>query len=139
VVLTRYDYILDIRLQAGGLAAVALVDGETKDRGRLAIEAIQYEAPLGSGGDQLWVVDDDCDPSSAADLFWSMATRSDPSRDVVIDKNSGRFAVDATARTVEETGRHWGKTLKMDKDTIAKVDRRWSDYGLPGPGKAIWN
>ena len=138
LVLTRYDYILDIRLQAGGLVAVAVVDGVTKDRGRLAIEAIQYEAPLGTGGDQLWVVDSDCDPEASADLFWSMATRSDPSRDVIIDKESGRFAVDATARNVDETGRNWGKTLRMDDETIKKVDRRWPEYGLPGEGQSIW-
>jgi 4-hydroxy-3-polyprenylbenzoate decarboxylase len=138
VVLTRYDYILDIRLQAGGLVAVAVVDGKTENRGRLAIEAIQYEAPLGTGGDQLWIVDVDCDPSSTADLFWSIATRSDPSRDVVIDKNSGRFAVDATSRTFAETGRNWGKTLTMDAETVEKVNARWAEYGIPGVGRSIW-
>ncbi|MBF0455366.1 MAG: UbiD family decarboxylase [Magnetococcales bacterium] len=138
VVLTRYDFIVDIRLQAGGLVAVARVDGVTKERGKLAIEAIQYNAPLGTGADQLWVVDADCNPRSAADLFWSMATRSDPSRDVVIDRESGRFAVDATARTLEETGRNWGETLRMDEETIHKVSKRWSDYGLPGSGEPIW-
>ncbi|MBF0358336.1 MAG: UbiD family decarboxylase [Magnetococcales bacterium] len=138
VVLTRYDYIKDIRLQAGGLVAVALVDGKTKDRGRLAIEAIQYEAPHGTGGDQLVVVDEDCDPRSPADLFWSIATRSDPSRDVIIDKNSGRFAIDATARTEADTGRKWGETLKMDDATIKKVNQRWPEYGLPGEGLSIW-
>lgn len=138
VVLTRYDFILDIRLQAGGLLAVAVVDGVTPGRGREAIKAIQYEAPLGTGGDRLWVVDSDCDPNSASDLFWSIATRSDPSRDVVIDKESGRFAVDATVRTVDETSRNWGETLRMDDATIEKVNNRWSEYGLPGEGVSIW-
>ncbi len=138
VVLTRYDYIHDIQLQAGGLIAVAVVDGTTPDRGRMAIKAIQYEAPPGTGGDQLFIVDSDCDPGSSEDLFWSLATRTDPSRDVFMDKESGRFAVDATVRGVEETGRKWGKALRMDDETIAKVDRRWSEYGLPGEGRSIW-
>lgn len=139
IVRTRCDYVLDIRLQAGGLAAVAVVDGVTPDRGQMAIQAIQYEAPLGSGGDQLWVVDKDCDPSSIADLFWSMATRTDPSRDVVIDRAHGRFAVDATMRTRRETGREWGEPLRMDQETIDRVSKRWSEYGLPGSGLPIWN
>ncbi|MBF0382251.1 MAG: UbiD family decarboxylase [Magnetococcales bacterium] len=138
VLLKRYDFIIDIRLQAGGLVAVAQVDGETANRGLQAIEAIQYEAPLGTGGDQLIIVDHDCDPNSTADLFWSIATRSDPSRDVIIDKQSGRFAIDATARTIDETGRNWGKTLTMDEETINKVSDRWEEYGLPGEGRPIW-
>jgi 4-hydroxy-3-polyprenylbenzoate decarboxylase len=138
VLLKRYDYITDIRLQAGGLIAVAQVDGETIDRGMQAIKAIQYEAPLGTGGDQLIIVDQDCNPSSTADLFWSIATRSDPSRDVIIDKDNGRFAIDATARTFDETGRNWGKTLKMDEEIVEKVTNRWEEYGLPGEGRSIW-
>ncbi|MBF0445236.1 MAG: UbiD family decarboxylase [Magnetococcales bacterium] len=138
LLLKRYDYIIDIRLQAGGLIAVAQVDGETADRGIQAIKAIQYEAPLGTGGDQLIIVDQDCNPNSTADLFWSLATRSDPSRDVFINKENGRFAIDATARTFDETGRNWGKTLRMDEKTIEKVTNRWDDYGLPGEGRSIW-
>lgn len=126
-------FIQKIRLLSGGRMAIAQVQGGVVGQGRLAIEWIQKIAPLGAGADQLWVVDGDIDPNAWADLLWAIATRSDPSRDLWLDRQTGRFALDATIKL--ETGRVWGRVLRMDAETVERVSRRWPEYGLPGEGK----
>ena len=116
----------------GGRMAVAQVAGETAGEGRETIARIQAAAPTGGGADQLWVVNTDIDPHSQADLLWAIATRFDPSRDLVLDRESGRFALDATVKS--DTGRVWGRVLQMEEAMVAQVTRRWAEYGLPGKG-----
>ena len=126
---TELSFVKQIRLLPGGRMAMAQVDGGPTGQGGQAIERIQALAPLGAGADQLWVVDADVDLSSWADLLWAVATRFDPSRDLLLHHKTGRFAVDATVKP--ETGRLWGKVLRMDAAIIERVSHRWSDYGLP--------
>ena len=46
--------------------------------------------------------------------------------------------MDATNKLPGETGREWGRPIRMSDDTIEKVTRKWADYGLPGSGVPIW-
>ena len=125
-------FIREIRLLPAGRMAIAQIEGGAAGQGRQAIEWIQAVAPLGAGADQLWVVDTDINTDSWADLLWAIATRADPSRDLLLDRKTGRFALDATVKP--ETGRIWGKVLQMDTKIVEQVSRRWTEYGLPGTG-----
>ncbi|MBF0460017.1 MAG: UbiD family decarboxylase [Magnetococcales bacterium] len=119
----------------GGRMAIAQVDGAVAGAGRLAIARIQAVAPVGAGADQLWVVDTDIDPASQADLLWAIATRADPGRDMVLERETGRFALDATVKSA--TGRVWGRVLRMEGEMVEQVTRRWAEYGLPGAGEPV--
>ncbi|MBF0192290.1 MAG: UbiD family decarboxylase [Magnetococcales bacterium] len=111
-----------------GRMAVVRVDS----RGRMGVgRRVLAWLASGEGADQVWVVDWDVRVDSLADLSWSLATRTDPGRDVWVDGVSGRWAVDATMRSREETGREWGVPLVMDPGVEAKVSQQWSSYGLP--------
>ncbi|MEO5333039.1 MAG: UbiD family decarboxylase [Magnetococcus sp. YQC-5] len=114
----------------GGRMCAVQVSGTHPGRGGLAIETIRRLVPPGRGADQLWVVDADTRPDSLSDLLWSLATRTDPGRDVFCDGATGRFAVDATVRSESETGRRWGEPLVMDPDMEAQVAKRWHHYGV---------
>ncbi|MBF0623033.1 MAG: UbiD family decarboxylase [Magnetococcales bacterium] len=130
-------YITKIYRMSNGCMAVVQVNKCEPAEGRKAIEAVWRMVPPGSGADQLWIVDKDVDPSSWSDLLWSLATRTDPARDAVLDKESGRFAIDATNKLADETNRQWGKKLEMAPAIIEKVSRRWREYGLPGSGNPV--
>ncbi|NGZ07176.1 MAG: UbiD family decarboxylase [Magnetococcales bacterium] len=79
----------------------------------------------------VWVVDWDTQLNSMADLAWALATRTDPGRDLWVDRTTGRWMLNATMRTHTETGREWGTPLVMDPQIEAKVTAKWRDYGLP--------
>ncbi|MEO5329866.1 MAG: UbiD family decarboxylase [Magnetococcus sp. THC-1_WYH] len=137
----RHDAIADIiaahavithaHLWFQGKLAVVGVDGKTPGRGMLAARALLQTIHPETSPRQFWILDEDCRLDSWDDLLWSMATRTDPGRDLIHDATTGRFAMDATQRTLEETGRHWGKPLVPDPKTAATVTQRWSEYGLP--------
>jgi 3-polyprenyl-4-hydroxybenzoate decarboxylase len=118
-----------IHLLPNGRMAIAQV---APGAGALAIARIQAAAPVGAGADQLWVVDSDIDPTRHGDLLWAIATRADPGRDMRLERTTGRFALDATVKT--ETGRVWGRVLRMEDAMVEKVSSRWAEYGLPGKG-----
>ncbi|HEV2302173.1 MAG TPA: UbiD family decarboxylase [Stellaceae bacterium] len=99
------------------------------------------------------VVDDDIDARNWKDVMWAIATRMDPVRDVtLIDRTpidyldfaspapglGGKIGLDATTKLPPETTRAWGRPIRMTDEVIAEVTRKWSSYGLPGPGKPIW-
>jgi 4-hydroxy-3-polyprenylbenzoate decarboxylase len=94
----------------------------------------------------LIVVDADIDVRSWPDVMWAISTRSDPSRDLVsltdtpidyLDFASpkpglgGKLGIDATNKTGVETTREWGRVLKMDDETIARIDTLWDRLGIP--------
>ncbi len=125
-----FHFIREVRAKPGGrMAVVKIIEGEP-GQGRRAIDAILAKVPPGGGVDQLWVVDREIDPDSWDDLLWVLATRFDPARDMVLERESGRFALDLTRRGEPETGRRWGEVLTMDEKTREKVSRRWNEYGI---------
>ena len=94
----------------------------------------------------LIVVDDDIDIRSWDDIMWAVATRMDPSRDLmtidrtpidhldfasVLEGLGGKLGIDATKKIGSETNREWGELLTMDKDVAKRVEARWSEL-FPG-------
>ena len=90
----------------------------------------------------LIVVDDDIDIRSWDDVMWAVATRMDPSRDLmtvdrtpidhldfasVLEGLGGKLGIDATRKIGSETDRAWGEMLKMDKDVVKRVEERWGE------------
>ena len=75
-----------------------------------------------------------------SDVMWAVATRADPSRDLVtIDRTpidhldfaspleglGGKLGIDATTKIGAETSRSWGRLMTMDADVSRRVDGRW--------------
>ncbi|MDA5093762.1 UbiD family decarboxylase [Aliiroseovarius sp. KMU-50] len=80
------------------------------------------------------VVDDDIDPRNWDDISWALATRMDPSRDVMMVENTpmdyldfaspkaglaGKMGIDATNKLDEETTRDWGTVMQTAPEDAA--------------------
>jgi 4-hydroxy-3-polyprenylbenzoate decarboxylase len=91
------------------------------------------------------VVDEDIDVRSWRDISWALATRMDPSRDLmVVDRTpidyldfaspvsglGGKLGIDATTKIGSETDREWGRVLAQDPQVSARVDELWQRLGL---------
>jgi 4-hydroxy-3-polyprenylbenzoate decarboxylase len=92
------------------------------------------------------VVDEDINVHDINDVIWAITTRADAARDTVIINNTptdtldpasplvnlgSKMGIDATQKTREEGyQREIQKMVRVDEDTKALVDSRWSDYGL---------
>ena len=90
----------------------------------------------------LVVVDDDIDIRLWPDVMWAVATRFDPSRDLMtVDRTpidhldfaspleglGGKLGLDATRKIGSETSREWGAELRMSADVEQQVSRRWDE------------
>ena len=99
------------------------------------------------------VVDDDIDARDWKDVMWAISTRMDPARDITVIENTpidyldfaspesglgGKIGLDATNKWPPETKRDWGRKIAMSREIVDLVTKKWTDYGLPGQGKAIW-
>jgi len=77
--------------------------------------------------------------------MWAVATRSDPSRDLVTISDTpidyldfaspraglgGKLGIDATNKIGAETDREWGEPLRMDPAVTARIDAIWTLLGL---------
>jgi 4-hydroxy-3-polyprenylbenzoate decarboxylase len=91
------------------------------------------------------VTDEDIDARNWQDVIWAVSTRMDPARDTVIIENTpidyldfaspvsglgSKIGFDATHKWPQETGRIWGKAIKMDAQVKRRVDRLWQQIGL---------
>ena len=91
------------------------------------------------------VVDEDIDVRNWRDISWALATRMDPSRDLmVIDRTpidyldfasplaglGGKLGIDATNKIGSETSREWGRVLAMDPAVSRSIDGLWERLGL---------
>ena len=91
------------------------------------------------------MVDADIDVRSWNDVMWAVATRSDPSRDLVTISDTpidyldfaspraglgGKLGIDATNKIGAETDREWGEPLRMDPAVTARIDAIWTLLGL---------
>jgi 4-hydroxy-3-polyprenylbenzoate decarboxylase len=94
----------------------------------------------------LILVDPDIDVRNWSDVMWAVATRSDPSRDLLtltdtpidyLDFASpkpglgGKLGIDATTKLPPETDREWGQVLATDSAVVERVDELWRNLGLP--------
>ncbi len=99
------------------------------------------------------VVDADIDARDWNDVIWAVSTNVDPGRDLTVIDNTpidyldfaspesglgGKLGIDATTKLPPETHRDWGQKIRMTDEVIEKVDKMWSDLGIPGSGKSIW-
>ncbi|MBF0155503.1 MAG: UbiD family decarboxylase [Magnetococcales bacterium] len=114
---------------------VLTLEKQDPQEARKAVETLWRLVPRDAGADQILVTDPDIDPESWADILWAVATRTDPARDLIRERDSGRFALDCTHKLPEETTRAWGRVLRMDAATRNLVNERWVQYGLPGAGR----
>lgn len=93
----------------------------------------------------LILVDEDIDIRSWDDVMWAVATRSDPSRDLVTINDTpidyldfaspraglgGKLGIDATNKIGAETDREWGEVLQMTPGVVARIDALWNKLGL---------
>ena len=91
------------------------------------------------------VVDADCDVHDHADVAWRALGNVDYKHDVLITEGpvdhldhssyqqfwGGKAGIDATRKLPEEGyTREWPEELRQDPDVVAKVARRWAEYGL---------
>jgi len=91
----------------------------------------------------LIVVDDDIDIRSWPDVMWGVATRMDPSRDLLVAERTpidqldfaspleglgGKLGIDATRKIGAETSRDWGETIVMDPAVERQVRSRWQEF-----------
>jgi len=96
------------------------------------------------------VVDDDIDIRSWPDVMWAVATRMDPSRDLMLAERTpidqldfaspleglgGKLGIDATRKIGAETARDWGKTMVMDASIERQVSERWHEFSLEAMGR----
>ena len=96
------------------------------------------------------VVDADIDIRSWPDVMWALATRMDPSRDLMLLERTpvdqldfaspleglgGKVGFDATRKVGAETSREWGVTLDMPGEVERRVAARWHEF-FPGGGQA---
>ena len=99
------------------------------------------------------VVDADIDARDWTDVMWAVSTNVDAARDVMVVENTpidyldfaspapglgSKMGIDATTKIAPETARRWGRKIRLDDATVARVDAMWAELGLPGSGKAIW-
>ncbi|MGH6762600.1 MAG: UbiD family decarboxylase [Phyllobacterium sp.] len=90
-------------------------------------------------------VDPDINVRNWDDILWALSTRFDASRDVTIISGTpvdyldfasprsglgGKLGLDATRKLGAETDREWGEVLKMDSETLSRVDGMWAELGL---------
>ena len=91
------------------------------------------------------VTDDDVDIRNWKDVVWSLTTRVDAGRDVLVVENTpidyldfaspvaglgSKMGIDATHKWKEETSRTWGRQIGMRADVKERVDRLWTELGL---------
>ena len=94
-----------------------------------------------------FVVDGDVDVRSWSDVMWAVATRMDPSRDLVtVDRTpmdtldfasplpglGGKLGIDATLKIGAETTRDWSPVLAPDAAVARVVERRWGELFTAG-------
>ncbi len=91
----------------------------------------------------LIVVDDDIDIRAWPDVMWALATRMDPSRDLLLAERTpidqldfaspleglgGKLGFDATCKVDAETSRDWSEKITMDAAVERRVSGRWHEF-----------
>jgi 4-hydroxy-3-polyprenylbenzoate decarboxylase len=128
-------------------AAVIAIDKRYAGEARRVMMGFWSLLPQFTMTKMIIVVDPDIDIRSWPDVMWAVATRADPSRDVVVVDRTpidhldfaspleglgGKIGIDATTKIGSETSRTWGKVMAMDAGTRAAVDARWDSLFSKG-------
>jgi len=106
--------------------AIVSIDKRYPGQARRVMMALWGMLPQFSYTKMIVVVDDDIDPKNWDDIAWALATRMDPSRDVMQLDNTpmdyldfaspkagqaGKIGFDATTKIGSETTRDWGRVM----------------------------
>lgn len=120
--------------------AIIAIDKRYPGQARRVMMALWGLLPQFSYTKTIIVVDEDIDVRNWRDVAWALATRMDPSRDLVqIDRTpidyldfaspepglGGKLGIDATNKIGAETAREWGRGLGMSGAVKAEIDRLW--------------
>lgn len=91
------------------------------------------------------VVDEDVDVQNVSEVMWKVFNNTDPRRDMVIvdgplevlDHSApmplfgSKMGIDATKKWASEGhNREWPEDIKMSREIVELVNKRWSEYGL---------
>ncbi|MCB4455719.1 UbiD family decarboxylase [Leisingera sp. McT4-56] len=118
--------------------AIVSIDKRYPGQARRVMMALWGMLPQFSYTKMMIAVDADVDPRSWDDIAWVLATRMDPSRDVMMLENTpmdyldfaspqpglaGKIGIDATTKIGSETAREWGQVMQGDaKDQAFAAD-----------------
>ncbi|KIC35091.1 UbiD family decarboxylase [Leisingera sp. ANG-M7] len=107
--------------------AVVSIEKRYPGQARRVMMALWGMLPQFSYTKMIVAVDADADPRNWDDIAWVLATRMDPSRDVMILENTpmdyldfaspqpglaGKIGIDATTKIGSETTREWGRVMR---------------------------
>ncbi|MCP4819964.1 MAG: UbiD family decarboxylase [Shimia sp.] len=114
--------------------AVISIDKRYPGQARRVMMALWGMLPQFSYTKMIVVVDHDIDPKNWDDISWALASRMDPSRDVMILENTpmdyldfaspepglaGKIGIDATTKIESETTREWGAVMTTRPEDAA--------------------
>ena len=124
--------------------AVVSIDKRYPGQARRVMMALWGMLPQFSYTKMVIVVDDDIDVRNWDDIAWAMATRMDPSRDVMLLERTpmdyldfaspaeglaGKMGIDATTKIGAETVREWGQVMATSPEDAAFADRLLAEIG----------
>lgn len=122
--------------------AIVSIDKRYPGQARRVMTALWGLLPQFSYTKLVIVTDDDIDVRNWQDIAWVLATRMDPSRDLmVLDRTpidyldfasplpglGGKLGIDATAKIGSETAREWGRVLGMSEAVRRRIDTLWPE------------
>ncbi len=117
--------------------AIVSIDKRYPGQARRVMMALWGMLPQFSYTKMIVAVDSDIDPRNWDDIAWALATRMDPSRDLMVLENTpmdyldfaspqpglaGKLGIDATTKIESETNREWGKVMHSSPEDQAFAD-----------------
>jgi 4-hydroxy-3-polyprenylbenzoate decarboxylase len=126
-------------------AMVVSIDKRYAGQSRRLMMGLWSTLPQFSYVKLIVVVDPDIDVRNWSDVIWAISTRFDASRDLLVLTDTpidyldfaspkaglgGKLGLDATNKIGTETGREWGRVLRMTPEVMARVDGLWGELGL---------
>jgi 4-hydroxy-3-polyprenylbenzoate decarboxylase len=117
-----------------GLAIVA-VEKDRAGRGRDVLEAlVAHESARGLR--LIVAVDEHVDVDDLAEVAFRTFGNTDPVRDALPAESGRPLGIDATTKLAAEGYvRDWPSDIVMTEAIKQRVDDRWSEYGIPTPGR----
>ena len=127
--------------------AVISIDKRYPGQAKRVMMALWGMLPQFSYTKMIVVVDNDINPRNWDDIAWALATRMDPSRDVMITENTpmdsldfaspepglaGKIGIDATTKIGAETTREWGTVMQTAPEDAAFAAALLARQGFTG-------